>query len=53
MKQVIGTFYNNSKDNFDLFISIFQNQGYEVAKEYGNYQAVVIDEVPDPEPDQE
>lgn len=47
MKKVIGTFFNDTEEDFQTFIQIFENAGYEVAQQGGARQAVVITEEPD------
>lgn len=51
MKQVIGTFFNDREEDFKTFVQIFEDAGYEVARQGGICQAVVITEVPDEEPE--
>lgn len=49
MKQVIGTFFNDTKEDFQTFVQLFEDAGYEVARSAGVYQAVVIEDRPDEE----
>ena len=49
MKQVIGTFFTDTKEDFNTFKTLFEDAGYEVARSAGVCQAVVITEVPDEE----
>lgn len=46
MKQVIMTFFCDTKEDFQTFVKMFEDEGYEVAKSTGMYQAVVITERP-------
>ena len=52
MKQVIGTFFNDNEANFKKFVKLFEDNGYEVARQGGMMQAVVIEEVPEEETEQ-
>jgi len=52
MKQVVGTFFNDREEDFKDFVRIFEDNGYEVAKQGGVMQAVVIKEVFEEETEQ-
>lgn len=49
MKKVIGTFFNDTEEDFQAFVQVFEDAGYEVARQGGVRQAVVITEEPEPE----
>lgn len=49
MKQVIGTFFNDRDEDFQTFVNLFEENGYEVARQGGVNQAVVITNEPDEE----
>lgn len=53
MKQVIGTFFNDREEDFKTFVKLFEDAGYEVARQGGVQQAIVITEVNDEEPVEE
>ena len=52
MKQVIGTFFNDKEEDFKKFVKLFEENGYEVARQGGVMQAVVIEEVFEEETEQ-
>lgn len=52
MKQVIGTFFNDNEANFKKFVKLFEDNGYEIARQGGMMQAVVIEEVFEEETEQ-
>ena len=52
MKQVIGTFFNDREEDFKKFVKLFEDNGYEVARQGGVQQAVVIEEIPEEEVEQ-
>lgn len=47
MLQIAGTFFNDEEEDFKAFVELFKEKGYQVAKQGGVMQAVVIKEVPD------
>lgn len=47
MKQIIGTFYNNTEEEFKRFINFFEEKGFEIARQGNSFQAVVIEECPE------
>lgn len=50
MKQVIGTFFTYTAEDFSTFTKMYEDAGYEVAKQSNTgYQAVVIAEVDETE----
>jgi hypothetical protein len=52
MKKIIGTFLNENEEDFNVFIKLFEDNGYEVARQSSPFQAAVITEE-EPEPDLE
>ena len=47
MKEVIGTFFNDKEEDFQTFVKLFTDNGYEIAKQGGDRQAVVIADAKD------
>lgn len=52
MKQVIGTFFNDREEDFKKFVKLFEDNGYEVARQGGVQQAVVIEDIIEEETEQ-
>ena len=47
MKQVIGTFFTDTTEDFNTLVDLFEENGYEVARQTGANQAVIITDAPD------